>query len=95
MKILKASNKNGQRVIDIADRCVFSTLSEMYQTFSQRKQDAYNHCLAECAKDGGFDFGVGSANNFGFCATWCYMQNGHVFRRVETSKNTYIVDLMT
>ena len=92
MKILKASNKNGQGILWSASRCEGHTLNDIYNSYSNAKQQAYNDCLRwfnEC--DNSRDFRVGNANTFGFCACWYCDYDGERALRYETKSNTYIV----
>ena len=92
MKILKASNKNGQSILWSASRCEGHTLNDIYNSWSYAKQQAYNDCIRwfnEC--ENSHTFRVGNGNTFGFCACWYCDYEGERALRYETKNNTYIV----
>lgn len=93
MKELKASNKNGQKVIEMYNRMHYTKLEELYNTYSFRKEQAYRDCVYWCSEDDGYNFRVGSANTFGFSAGWIFYDKGLKYLRIETPKNSYLVNM--
>lgn len=92
MKEFKASTKRGQQLINRGNNCYASSLSQIYKTWSQDKQDAYEWCYIEYLNsDNHSAFGVGNANTFGFTASWLCTINGENAMRIETKDNSYIV----
>lgn len=92
MKILKASNKNGQSILWSAKNCIGHTLNDIYKSWSSAKQNAYNDCLRWYSEsENAYNFRVGNANTFGFCASWFCDYQGEKAVRYETKSNTYIV----
>ena len=92
MKEFKASTKRGQQLINSGNYCYASSLSQIYTTWSQAKQNAYNWCYNEYLKsDNHSAFGIGNANTFGFTASWLCTINGENAMRIETKDNSYIV----
>lgn len=91
MREFKASTKAGQRIIEMGDRCTYTDLSDIYQSFSERKECAFKWCLEQFREDEGVGFGIGSANTFGFTASWLLRKNNEICMRVETKDNSYLV----
>lgn len=92
MKILKASTKAGQNIVDRYNRLYGRTLRDLYGSYSYAKESAYNDCLRwfNQSKEA-HDFKVGSANTFGFSAGWKLIYDGHYAIRLETKDNSYVV----
>ena len=94
MREFKASTKRGQQLISMGERCCWGSLYNLYSTWSQSKQRAYDYCYDEYLKsDNHTAFGVGNANTFGFTASWLCTINGENAMRIETKDNSYIVCL--
>ena len=92
MREFKASTKRGQQLIDTGSRCINHQLRDIYNNWSQAKQNAFNYCFDEYLKsDNHTSFGVGNANSFGFTASWLCTINGENAMRIETKDNSYIV----
>ena len=92
MREFKASTKRGQQLIAMGNRCVYTRLSDIYTTWSQAKQNAYDYCYNEFLKsDNHTGFGVGNANTFGFTASWLCTINSENAMRIETKDNSYVV----
>lgn len=70
MRTLKSSSSQGKRIINMAIRCNSWTLEELYKTFSDKKQKAYDDCYESFIREEGYNFRVGNANIFGFTACW-------------------------
>ena len=93
MRTLKASTSQGKRVINMAIRCNSTTLEELYKTYSNQKQQAYDDCYESFIREEGYIFRVGNANTFGFTACWLVSGENSVELRVETKDNSYRVIL--
>ena len=93
MRTLKASTSQGKRVINMAIRCNSTTLEELYKTYSNKKQKAYNDCYKSFIREDGYVFRVGNANTFGFTACWLVKGEHFDELRVETKDNSYRVIL--
>ena len=92
-KILKASNKNGQRIISMYQCEDGITLGEVYTRWSDAKECAYNWCRdkwynTECYN---YDFHICSHNSNFFTVGWSGYYNGERAIFVETHANSYIV----
>ena len=92
MKILKASTKAGQRVLAMRSRCCWNSLYNIYDSWSEAKQKAFDWCYEQfCNDEDSEAFGIGNANSFGFTASWLLTYEGEDALRVETKDNSYIV----
>lgn len=93
MKTYKATSYNGRRIIEMASKCNSWTLEELYKTFSDKKQKAYDDCYESFTREEGYNFRVGNANTFGFTACWLVSGEDYDELRVETKNNSYRVIL--
>ena len=93
MRTFKASTSKGKRVINMAIRCNSTTLEELYETYSNKKQQAYDDCYESFIREEGYNFRVGNANTFGFTACWLVSGEDFETLRVETKDNSYRVIL--
>ena len=93
MRTLKASTSQGKRVINMAFSCNSRTLEELYKTYSDKKQKAYDDCYELFTREEGYNFRVGNANKFGFTACWLVKGEHFDELRVETKDNSYKVIL--
>ena len=94
MKTLKASTKAGQRIIIKAECNEGYFLSQVYETFSQQKENAWKWCEHEyLTSDNHSDFHICGHNTFGFTVAWICNINDEKCLRLETKDNTYIVYL--
>lgn len=92
MRELKASTKEGQRIISIGERCVNETLSDIYASWSSEKQRHYDRCRKLYHETtGGHSFGVASCGSWSFVASWNGYKDGEPILRVETKDNSYLV----
>lgn len=93
-KILKASIKSGARWIVSAKKEEGYRLSDIYESYSIGKENAYNDCFnkyvsAEASKN----FRIFSHNTFGFSVAWEETIENEEYLHIETPQNTYIVAL--
>ena len=92
MREYKASTKRGQQLIAMGERCCWSSLHNLYDTWSQAKEQAFDWCWEQYLNDENHSaFGVGNANSFGFTASWLLTKNGEDAMRIETKDNSYLV----
>lgn len=92
MKEYKASTKRGEQIISMGLRCDGYSLSDLYNSWSQEKQEAYERCLKEFESDKKSSvFRIGNANSFCFTASWLTFIEGEIAMRVETKDNSYLV----
>lgn len=94
MKYFKASTKRGQNIIEMGERCYYTSLNELYFNWSKAKQTAFDWCFEQYAKSiDSSRFRIGNANSFGFTASWLCTINRENVLRVETKDNSYCVFL--
>lgn len=94
MREFKASTKRGQQILDMASRCYARSLNQLYDRWSQAKQEAFDWCWNQYINDEDSEcFGIGNANTFGFTASWVCKIHGEDAVRVETKDNSYVVFL--
>ena len=66
------------------------SLYDVYKSFSVSKYRAYDYCIYEMRRKGGFNFRITSANTFSFsCGFLYYDDDKHLHCRYYTSQNTY------
>ena len=94
MKEFKLSTKTGKRIYDMGCHCCWFSLHNLYDTWSDAKERAYNWCYDQYRNDENSSaFGIGNANCFSFTASWLCTYKGEEVLRVETYRNSYIVFL--
>jgi hypothetical protein len=92
MTIVKASTYKGKRLKYSAEHCTALTLGELYNTWSYAKEKAYQYCREMyCADETACNFGLGSANTFGFSASWYCEYEGKPAYHLETPNNSYVI----
>lgn len=92
MRELKASTKKGQEIIRRGVQYIGASLNQVYDSWSQAKENAYNWCWEEyCNTQESSCFGICSANTFGFTVSWLGVKDGEIILRYETKDNSYIV----
>lgn len=69
-------------------------LSDVYKTYSQAKQHAYNVCMERMHNMNGYAPKILSSNAFHFTLAWLYInESGKECMDVETAYNTYYIQL--
>ena len=93
-KILKASTKSGYNWILSARRNEGTKLSDIYGSFSARKENAINWCLNQFrSSKTSENFRIISHNSNFFTIAWEEMLENEPILHIETASNTYIVYL--
>lgn len=87
MKTIKATTKKGQAMINSANHYEGYSLRDVYGNYSYAKENAYNYCIAQCAKENGYNFHICSHNTFSFSVAW-ETDKGI---RIETANNSYLI----
>ena len=65
-------------------------LRDVYKSFSVFKERAFDNCLHDCARVGGFNFRITSHNSSFFsCGFLYYDENKYLKCRYYTGKNVY------
>lgn len=94
MREYKLSSARGKQLYDMGNTCCWSSLSNLYDKWSQAKENAFNWCWQQYCKDENSEaFGIGNANSFGFTASWLLTKDGEDCMRVETKDNSYLICL--
>ena len=94
MKKIKYSTKRGKALVESANRCTAKYLNQIYDSWSQAKQNAYDYCLdLYYASENHELFGIGNQNTFGFTARWFCDIDGEPVCRIETRESSYAVYL--
>lgn len=94
MKIIKATTTRGQAMLNSASNYEGYTLREVYGNYSSAKENAYNYCLEQCAKENGYNFHICSHNTFSFSVAWeiTSPETGEIIgTRIETANNSYFI----
>lgn len=93
MKEFKLSQKSSDRIVQMYYRNEGVRLSDIFKTYSQEKEKAYQWCYEQFSKDEfASNFHIARCGTFGFIAcwkSWHYEKGDYI--RVETAKNSYIV----
>ena len=66
-----------------------TTLRDIYKSWSNEKERAYNYCKQDCEKNNGFNFRVVNGNTFMFSCGYLYNKNGKKYCKYFTGYNTY------
>lgn len=92
MSEYKLSTSRGRQIYDMGNRCCWANLCNLYDKWSDAKEEAFNRCWDMYINDeNSSDFGIGNANSFGFTASWLAEKDGEKILRVETKDNSYLV----
>ena len=92
MKEYKLSSARGKALYNMGNTCCWSSLHNLYDSWSTAKEAAYNRCWQMYMETENREaFGVGNANTYGFTASWVGTKNGEDIMRVETKDNSYLV----
>ena len=96
MTTIKANTKKAEQMLKRANYNEGYTLRDVYGNYSIAKENAYNRCLSECAKDNGYNFRIVSHNSFSFSVAWDVInpKTGEIIGvRIETPQNSYYVEI--
>lgn len=88
MITVKSTTAKGKRLVEIGTHYEGTWLHQVYDSWSNAKQIAWDKCYDEyCNTDGAEQFGICSHNTFGFTVSW-FTPHG---MRLETKDNSYLV----
>lgn len=87
MTIIKGTTKRGQELLKKSQNWEGKYLSQVYDRWSQAKQNAWDYCYNLCISENGEQFSIISHNSFGFSVGWFTEQGA----RIETPKNSYLI----
>ena len=66
------------------------SLCDVYKTFSRKKYIAFDNCIYEMRRKGGFNLRITSANTFSFsCGFFYYDDDKHLHCQYYTRQNVY------
>jgi hypothetical protein len=89
---LKASTKKGQEIIARGSQYEGTMLSQVYDNWSSRKENAFDWCFAQyVATENRTAFSICSHNTFMFTCSWLGTKDGENIMRYETPSNSYLV----
>lgn len=92
MKKIKLSTKTGYRWALSANNNEGYKLSDIYERYSFRKENAYNWCFDQFRKsEFSKNFRIISHNTFNFSVAWEDVIDGEEVTRIETANNSYAV----
>lgn len=75
---VKLSTKRGKDLFERGSKWDGNTLNQIYDTWSQAKQQAYDRCYDEYLESHNNDaFSIISHNSFGFSVSWLCTIDGH------------------
>lgn len=92
MREYKASTKRGKELLSMGVKCYWSSLHNLYDSWSEAKQKAFDWCWEQYVNDNkATAFGIGNANSFAFTCSWLTNKDGEDIMRIETKGNSYII----
>lgn len=90
--ILRENSSRGQQIIARSKYSKGTTLRQVYGSWSQAKEDAFNKCYERYATTPeAHSFHICSANTWGFSVSWYGMYEGQDALFYETKDNSYVV----
>ena len=87
MKIIQASTKEGQAMLNNANHNEGKYLSDIYLNYSGKKIGSFWHCMNLCDRENGKNFHIFSHNKCSFSVAW-EVNNGI---RIITPQNSYLI----
>ena len=88
MRVVKSSTSLGKRLLAIGTSCEGTFLNQVYDKWSNSKQEAWDKCYEEyCNTYGAEQFSICSHNSYQFTCSW-FRPDG---MRLETAYNSYLV----
>ena len=91
-KIYSINTKTGNRLYNRYVTCEGFYLSDVYNSYSPAKEQAYNWCWEKYMNTEGHNsFGICSHNTSFFTVSWNGLYNGKEALFVETPSNSYII----
>ena len=82
--------KKQQQMFKAVHDSEYTSLFDVYKSFSDDKRRAYDYCIYEMHLKDGFNFRITSANTFSFsCGFLYYDEDRRLHCRYYTSQNTY------
>lgn len=92
MTKVKGFSKKGQYLMRRYDNMRGKTLSDIYKTWSNKKQEAFDECRAKFeADENARNFKIDDGGSYFFVAAWETIMDNEYVINYETYANTYIV----
>lgn len=92
MREYKLSTARGKKLYDMGCRYDGYTLGQVYDTWSQAKQNAFDYCFNEYRNtENSIAFSICSHNLFAFTCSWLGTKDGENIMRIETRDNSYLI----
>ena len=89
---LKASTKKGQEILARGNQYDGTYLSDVYDNWSSRKEEAYEWCREQYAEtENSTAFSICSHNSFMFTCSWVGTKDGENIMRYETPSKSYLI----
>ena len=83
-------NKKQQQMLLNVTHSTNESLCDVYKTFSRKKYLAFDNCIYEMRRKGGFNLRITSANTYSFSCGFLYCgENSQLRCRYYTSQSTY------
>ena len=90
--VLKEKSYKGQQIIEAGSRYAGKTLRQVYDSWSQAKEQAYEYCWNKYLETEDRDsFSICSANGWAFTCSWLGKYEGQNALFYETKDNSYVV----
>ena len=91
--VLNENSARGKDIISRGSRYAGKTLHQVYSSWSNAKEEAYNRCVEKYQNIPEHDaFSICSANTYGFTCSWPGLWiNGQSALFFETKDNSYVV----
>lgn len=92
IRVYKENSYMGKKLIDMGSNWCGNTLNQIYDNWSQAKENAFNWCYEKYLNTPDHSsWGICSYNTFGFTVSWCGLYEGQEALFVETRDNSYVV----
>lgn len=92
MREYKLSTARGKQLYEMGCRYDGLRLSQVYDKWSQEKQNAYDYCYNEYLEtENRTAFSICSHNTFSFSCSWLGTKYGEDIMRIETRDNSYLI----
>lgn len=90
--VLKENTAKGQQIISRGSRYAGKDLRQVYEKWSEKKENVYNWCREKYLNTPEHDaFSICSANRYGFTCSWLGLYDVQNALFYETKDNSYVV----
>lgn len=87
MTIISLDTARGRNLYNTALNYEGRYLHQIYDSWSDAKERAWEWCMDRCIEENGEQFGICSHNTFGFSVSWVVADGV----RMETPRNSYLL----